>query len=262
MFDFQVSRFISATHLNSFVNGPTMQWHPFHSPSMPESERPRETRLSRELQRSIPSRKIAPRDAFDLALAKWLNGDRVEIGAIAQELGVAKATVFRWVGSRELLLGEIIWSLLETAWKYVLSSAQGTGADYAADVTYRLMASVLRSAPFRRFLEQDPENALRILTSKTSIVRTRIADEVCKMLRGQAEKGYIAPTLKIEDLAYVIVRVFESCLYSDQIAGRKPNIELTSEAIRILVAARSTPESTVPYASNTSEKQPKRKRAQ
>ncbi|MFL9875838.1 QsdR family transcriptional regulator [Paraburkholderia megapolitana] len=229
---------------------------------MPKSERPRETRLSRELQQAVPSRRITPRDAFELALAKWMNGDRVEVGAIAGELGVAKATVFRWVGSRELLLGEIIWSLLDAAWKHVLSVARGTGADYAADVTYRLMASVLRSVPFRRFLEQDPENALRILTSKTSIVRTRIVDEVCKMLRELVETGHIAPALKIEDLAYIIVRVFESCLYSDQIAGTKPNIELTSEAIRILVGARSASEPTGARPSSTSTKPRRRKRTQ
>lgn len=205
---------------------------------MPKSESLRETRLSGELRRSGESRRATPRDAFDLALAKWMNGERVDVGAIAGELGVARATVFRWVGSRDLLLGEVVWSLLESAWKHVLATAQGTGADYAANVAYRLMTSLLKSAPFRRYLEQDPENALRILTSKESIVRVRIFDEVSKMLHAQADAGHIAPALKIDDLAYVIVRIFESCLYADQIAGRRPNIELTSEAIRILVVAR------------------------
>lgn len=201
----------------------------------------RETHLSRELKRARPSRRATPRDAFELALKKWLQGERVEIGAVAEELGVARTTVFRWVGSRELLLGEVIWYVFAGTWKRAAEEAAGVGADYAAELTRRLMQAVLESVPFRRFLAQDPEYALRLLTSKTSTVQSRIIESVCGLLREQTQAGHIEPALDTEDLAYVMVRIFESCLYSDQIAGRKPNIAVTSDAIRILVAARPNP---------------------
>ena len=200
----------------------------------------RETRLSRELRRAEPSRRAMPRDAFELAMRKWVKGERVEVGAVAEELGVNRATVFRWVGSRELLLGEVIWQSFAAIWRDAMAAAQGVGADYAADFTRRLMESALESTPLRRFIAQDPEYALRLLTSKTSTVQARIIEAVGALLREHAEAGHIAPALSIEDLAYAIVRIVESCLYSDQITGRKPNIAVTCEVIRILVAARSS----------------------
>jgi AcrR family transcriptional regulator len=198
----------------------------------------RQTRLSRELQRAEPSRRATPRDAFELAMGKWVKGERVEIGAVAEELGVNRATVFRWVGSRELLLGEIVWQRFAAIWKFATQTAKGVGADYAADFTRRVMEAALESEPLRRFIAHDPEYALRLLTSKTSTVQARIVEAVCVLLREQAEAGHIAPALSIEDLAYALVRIVESCLYSDQITGRKPNTVVTSEVIRILVAAR------------------------
>ena len=198
----------------------------------------RETRLSRELRRAVPTRRATPRDAFNLAMIKWVKGERVEIGAVAEELGVNRATVFRWVGSRELLLGEVIWQRFAAIWHDAAAAARGVGADYAADLTGRLMAAALEAAQLRRFIEQDPEYALRLLTSKTSTVQSRIVEAVAAMLRQHAAAGHIAPALSIEDLAYAIVRIVESCIYSDQITGRKPNIAVTCEVIRILVAAR------------------------
>ncbi|MEY4509574.1 MAG: Tetracyclin repressor-like, C-terminal domain, partial [Pseudomonadota bacterium] len=47
--------------------------------------------------------------------------------------------------------------------------------------------------------------------------------------------------LDIDTLAYVIVRVSESFLYSDVISGREPNFEAASAAVRILCAAEGPP---------------------
>lgn len=172
-------------------------------------------------------------------MGKWERGERIEIGALAEELGVNRATVFRWVGSRELLLGEVIWQRFAAIWRDVAAATQGVGADYAADFTRGVMKAALESEQLRRFIEQDPEYALRLLTSKTSTVQKRIVAAVCAVLRAHAEAGHIEPALGVEDLAYAIVRIVESCIYSDQITGRKPNIAVTGEVIRILVAARA-----------------------
>jgi len=200
-------------------------------------ENPRETRLSRELRQEEPSRPTSPRDAFDLARGKWLKGERIEVGALAEELGVARATVFRWVGTRDLLVGEIIWYLFEMLWEQAADNAQGTGADYGADFIRRLMESVLDAEPFRRFIEQSPEYALRILTSKEGPMQARVIQATTGMLEEQAAAGHITPALDMDDLAYVIVRIVESCLYSDQITGRQPNVPAACKSIHILLAA-------------------------
>jgi hypothetical protein len=207
---------------------------------MREPKSKRDTPLSREMRLSEPSRTVTPRDALNLAVEKWTGGQRVEMGSLADELGIGRATLFRWVGSRELLLGEVIWSVFEPTWKYALKQGKGTGAAYTADVVRKLIGLILKSEGLRIFIEQDAEYALRILTSKSSTVQTRIINEMSSTLRNLADSGQIRPALKIESLAYVMTRIVESCIYSDQITGRQPDIGSAADAIRILVAA--TPE--------------------
>src|SRR3954447_3823119 len=45
---------------------------------------------------------------LDAALYRYLRGRRVDIQAIAAELGLGRATVHRWFGTREALIGEVI----------------------------------------------------------------------------------------------------------------------------------------------------------
>jgi len=209
---------------------------------MPKTKNSAQTPLSRELQRDEPGRRITPADAFKLAVHKWQNGERIDIGAIAAELGVGKATLFRWVGSRDLLLGEIIWSQARLSWDSAVSKAKGVGADYGADVTYRFMQSVLASESLRRFINSGPEQALRILTGKGSLVQSRFIDELVRMIAQQTQAGHLASVMPVDEMAYLIVRLVESCLYSDQITGRKPNVDIACAAIRILLSARPAAE--------------------
>jgi AcrR family transcriptional regulator len=69
---------------------------------------PPSTPLSRMLTEPKPASRATALDAFELAKRKWLAGERLDIGKLADELDVGRATVFRWVGSREQLYGEVI----------------------------------------------------------------------------------------------------------------------------------------------------------
>ena len=48
-------------------------------------------------------------DAVLLARRRFLAAERIDMGAIAQELGVNRVTLYRWVGSRDRLLVEVLW---------------------------------------------------------------------------------------------------------------------------------------------------------
>lgn len=182
--------------------------------------------------------KATPQDLLDLAMRKWTEGERFDIGKMAQELGVSRATVFRWVGSRELLYGEVLSNLFDAALQQAMSEAEGNGPDYIADVSHRLMSTMVAHEPLRMFVQQDTEYAMRILMSKSSTVEQRSADSVRRALEEQARAGQIRPAMKLSDLAYLIVRIGESFLYRDAITGEPPDIGSATTAIRILVAAK------------------------
>src|SRR4051812_44601152 len=69
------------------------------------------TRLQRALADDAPPRRSTPLDAFLLARRKFLAAERLDMSGLADELGVNRVTLYRWVGSREQLLVEVIWSL-------------------------------------------------------------------------------------------------------------------------------------------------------
>jgi AcrR family transcriptional regulator len=178
-----------------------------------------------------------PLDALRLGRRRWLAGERLDMGALARELGVSRATLYSWVGSREKLIGEVIWSFAEAGVRQARDEAGGTGADYVVDVVDRFAQLNAAFEPLRRFIEQDPELALRILTSKDGPVQGRMIAVARELLAEQIEAGALSPALDVDTLAYLMVRVNESFLYSDLITGSEPDVDKGVEVVRVLLHA-------------------------
>ena len=56
---------------------------------------------------------VGPLDALREGRRRFLAGQRVDMSELATALGISRATLYRWVGDREQLLGEILWSFAE-----------------------------------------------------------------------------------------------------------------------------------------------------
>lgn len=207
-------------------------------PERPARRSAHATPLARRLE--APAR-ATPKDLFDLALAWWTKGERFDIGRMAQELGVSRATVFRWAGSRELLYGEVISSLFESALAAARSQSRGTGPALVAEMTQRLLHRLMADEALRRFVQKDAEYAMRILMSKSSTVEQRCAASVRAALVEGVRDGHIRPAMDLDALAYVIIRIGESFLYRDAITGDPPDVESAITAIRILLTAEKLP---------------------
>jgi len=183
-------------------------------------------------------RRVTPVDVFKLARQWWLDGRRLNLGALADEVGVSRATIFRWVGNRDLLLAEILWSMYSQVLNAAIKEAEGTGAEYVVDVYRRIGEVIVGFEPLRRFLLQDPQYALRVLTSDATDHHDRLVAAWKGLLDEQVERGDLDPQLETDELAELIVRINEGCLYSDLIAGREPAIERACKALRLLLASR------------------------
>lgn len=219
---------------------------------------PRETPLAHLLDHFPPER-VTPLDLFALAQKKWLAGDRLDIGRLASELGVGRATAFRWVGSRELLYGEILSQSFVEAFTAARKDARGQGPGYIARVARRLMTRVLESAPLRGFIARDRDFAMRVLLSADSPVERRCVAAVEEALAEQLAAGHIAPAMDLHSLAYVIVRIAESFMYRDAITGERPDVDAATTAIRILVESRA-PEAEADSGSAPPRKRPRSSR--
>nr|WP_282451107.1 QsdR family transcriptional regulator [Marinobacter bryozoorum] len=199
--------------------------------------------MQRELQKTRKrSSGATPAEAFSRARRIWLKGDRLHLADLAEELGIGRATLFRWVGNKDLLLGDILWSLYEPIRASVVASTPGNGVDFVVEVYRRITIELVSARPLRDFIKQDPEHALRVLTSSASTMHSRVVEANTLMIQDQVDKGCLEkPPMRVESLSYFMVRLAESCLYSDVIIGREPNIQEVEEAclaVKILLGGK------------------------
>src|SRR5258708_18716393 len=94
------------------------------------------TVLARQLAGGPPSRPTAL-EAFKLARRQFIRGDRIEMRALATELGVSRVTLHRWVGTRDDLLGEVIWSLAEPTIRDARTATRARGGEGIAETLWR-----------------------------------------------------------------------------------------------------------------------------
>ena len=174
-------------------------------------------------------------ELVDVALRCFLRDGWIDMRALAAEAGVGRATVYRHLGARDDVLGEVLWTLtrrsLESA-RSMTRAAGATGADAVVATLHRSMTDVVTLPALRQLLDRDPETALRILTSKDGVVQARVVEVIEQLVLDE-----LGPPHGITSaaLAYAITRVAESFCYSDVIAGQAPDIESAAEIIRRLL---------------------------
>lgn len=191
--------------------------------------------VSRNEARRSPPAKPTPADARRIARRRVLAGQRIDMRALAGELGVSRATLYRWTGPREQLLGEVFGTLALETFEQCKHEARGTGATRVIDVFDRHLALVAKSPALRRFLETDAESALRVLTRRDGPVQTRLVHAHTELLREEAERGNYTPRVDPAALAYAIVRIGEAFLYNDAIIALEPNLEQAGAIVRLLL---------------------------
>jgi AcrR family transcriptional regulator len=179
---------------------------------------------------------MAASDAIAAARRRFLRGERIEMQALADELGVTRVTLHRWVGSRDELLGEVIWSLGERALRDARAATRTTGAEGIAEIAGRYLRAANETPGLRAYLERERDIALRVLTTDRSPMQRNSIAATRELLAAEVDAGRLAPPMDLDDLAYTIVRIGESFLYSDVITGGEPAPQKAAQAIRALLS--------------------------
>jgi AcrR family transcriptional regulator len=195
----------------------------------------RPTILERHLAAGKEARRITPADALQAARRRFLGGERVDMNDLAQELGIGRATLYRWVGSRDQLLGEVLWSLAELGLAQSRTEATGRGATWVLDVYRRFGDLIVGLEPLRHFVKSEPECALRVMTSKASPLQHRVVDTFRDVLVEARKTRGLKLRLDPETLAFAMVRIAESFLWTDLITGGTPDLAKAHEVTRVLL---------------------------
>jgi len=91
------------------------------------------------------------------------------------------------------------------------------------------------------FLESEPEMALRTLTSRRSVIAPRLAATLEQLLVAEAAAGRIRGDIDLHALAYTLVRISESWVYTDLISGEQPDLQQGEVMLRLVVDGASVP---------------------
>ena len=192
-----------------------------------------DTPLARHLAGAPP--RPSARDAFERARRWFLAGQRIDMQLLADEIGVNRATLYRWVGNRDQFLAEILWSLGEPTLQNIVESTPGAGGDRISRIVGRLCQTLVDSEPLRAYLTREPESALRLITRSASPVQRRFRDAIEALLAHEVAAGNLHLPLELADLAYVITRIAESFIYTDLITGEPPAPEKAEVTIATLL---------------------------
>lgn len=187
---------------------------------------------------AVTFRRATREDLLSAARARFLRGRQLDVEELGEQLGVSRATAYRWAGSVEALTGDVIASIAAETFERCVREASGTGAQRILDVQRRGMRYLMTSKPYRSWLEkQNPDTALRIVASRHGAPQGTMIRLNQALLEDEMRAGRYSPPVDAHTLAYAIVRTAETFLYADLIAGEKPDVDKAIAIMGLIVGA-------------------------
>jgi AcrR family transcriptional regulator len=163
-------------------------------------------------------------DVLNAAMYRYLRGRRVDVREIAAELGLGRTTIYRWFGSREGLIGEVLADAGEPLLNEARAEAKGTGGNALLDTFDRLNRKLVEAPALLHFVEQERDAALRILTMD-GIPQRRMVGNITRLIENEVRRGAYAPPVEPATLAYAIVKLAEAFLFNDVAAGMRGDVD-------------------------------------
>lgn len=146
------------------------------------------------------------------ALAGYLRGERLDIRALATDLGIGRTTMHRWFGTRDDLLGEVLGVAAVTLLQDTRREIGGHGGEALLN-TFDAFNRALISVPALRSFLASERDAVSIITRADHGPNPQLVGAIAAMVGHEVDQGdYVAP-LEHDTLAFAIVRLAEAFLY-------------------------------------------------
>jgi AcrR family transcriptional regulator len=178
---------------------------------------------------------------LDLAMHRYLRGRRVDVHELATELGLGRTTIYRWFGSRDRLIGEVIWRAAEPLLERARRASSGGGGTALLETFDRFNRSLAEAPALRRFVEQEREAAVRVIVSGAGTVQPRMVAMITDLIAAEVSAGRYRPPVAPPTLGYAIVRLAEAFLFNDAAAGLRGDVDRLREVQAALLGVRAQP---------------------
>ncbi len=159
-------------------------------------------------------------DAIELARARFLAGERVEMQTLAADLDIGRTTLYRWVGEREQLLEEVFAGLVVEWFAQVVPQATGAGRDRLLDVMRRFLEFAAGFDPLSEFAAREPALTMRLLLDREGMIADRSRQAIRTLLDEHV------PELDVPENIIDAIEMSAAALVWANIAiGREPDID-------------------------------------
>jgi AcrR family transcriptional regulator len=179
--------------------------------------------------------KVTPADAFVRAREIVQAGGRLDMLALAGELGIARATLYRWTGDREQLLSDILWTMVHALFEHVMSTVPERGADGLRIGSTRFLTQLATGGELTRILQAEGSTGLRLITDSRGGVRPRLVDAIAGWIQQEVDEGYYRAPEDPQLLADGMVSLGERFLYHGGYVESNPDADTASRMIALLI---------------------------
>ncbi len=191
--------------------------------------------MSSPSQTGTPDSRVE--DVLRLARETFLADERVDMQVLAAELGIGRATLYRWVEGREELLDHVLGDLAVQFFEASRAQVTTPDPDEALAETVRILVTTTSQLPaVRGFAAREPQLALRLVVGRRRAVRRRLIacfEQMTDALAG-GEGGGLA------GFSEAIVTVGLALVWPSLAVGDEPSGEEVAAIVRsLLVGARA-----------------------
>lgn len=171
-----------------------------------------------------------PEQVLELATAQFERCERVDVQAIAADLGLSRATVYRWFGSREGLLGAMLAAEFVRLVTAARARTRRTGALGVLDTFDQTVRWMVDNEPYRVFIAAEQAVAGRIITASDGPVQPKAVETFAAQLQRGIDEGYESP-VDVQTFAYALIRLAEAFIYQDAVAGIRGDVDRLHDVI-------------------------------
>jgi len=182
-----------------------------------------------------------PIDALRLARRTILDARRLDMQALAAELGVNRVTLYRWVGSRDELLVEVLWSMTRWRFNAIWAGLSDQVGPRVPEGLRQWIAITVESPGIRAFLYGESELAMRLLTLDSGGFQPRLLELIRERIADDIDEGRVNSPLPVDELAYATLRICESYIYLPVISGQPTDPEKAYRVLAVLMPPTDTP---------------------
>ena len=166
----------------------------------------------------------------------YLNNEKIEISALATELGISRASAYRWLGDNDRVLCEVL--MVRARLNFEARRSENlhlSGRSRLLGVLNGFMRHVAESEHLKSALLADPQRVLRIVASSAFPMQRMIVGYIQGLLIEEDAAGRIELPVDAHTLAYGICRLMEGFLYADVVAGESIDMDRATTVLELLV---------------------------